>query len=116
RCTPHVRVGSFASKATETIRPCTSAAATKADVNSTLASDALGPPGADLNCSAALPQERAGGRAFRCAPCGLLVGERSAPVERLRKLEHALSRRVPAFRRMRVVVQVAAHAHEPRAF
>ena len=70
-------------------------------------------PGADLNCSAALPQERAGGRAFRCAPCGLLVGERSAPVERLRKLEHALGWRVPAFRRMRVVVQVAAHAHEP---
>src|ERR1700745_2582072 len=73
-------------------------------------------PGADLNCSAALPQERAGGRAFRCAPCGLLVGERSAPIERLRKLAHAFGWRVPAFRRMRVVVQVAAHAHEPRAF
>src|SRR5215468_1593638 len=40
---------------------------------------------------------------------------RSAPVERLRKLEHTLGRRVPTFRRMRVVVQVAAHAHEPRA-
>ena len=39
---------------------------------------------------------------------------RSAPVERLRKLKHALGRRVPAFRRMRVVVQVAAHAHELR--
>src|SRR5262245_15490420 len=36
----------------------------------------------------------------------------SGPVERLRKFEHALGRRVPAFRRMRVVVQVAAHAHE----
>src|SRR5215831_11391016 len=69
-----------------------------------------------ISCSAALPQERAGGRAFRCAPCGLLVGERSVPVERLRKLEHALGRRIPAFRRIRVVVQIAAHAHEPRAF
>src|SRR6516165_10189494 len=41
---------------------------------------------------------------------------RSAPVERLRDLEHALGVRVPALRRMGVVVQVAAHAHEPRAF
>src|SRR5262249_17738034 len=39
-----------------------------------------------------------------------------SPVERLRKFEHALGRRVSPFRRMRVVVQVTAHARELRVF
>jgi hypothetical protein len=34
RCTPHFRDGSFASKVTEAVRPCTSATPPKADVNS----------------------------------------------------------------------------------
>ena len=60
--------------------------------------------------------ELPGSRPNTCAPRLRRSAPPSAPVERLRELKHALGRRVPAFRRMRVVVQVAAHARKPRAF
>ena len=40
----------------------------------------------------------------------------SGPMERLRQLDDAFGVRIPALGRVRVIVQIAAHPHEPRTF